>query len=155
MCGYLICGTGEEIKEPEVDLSEFLARQRLDDATSPSTFRSTNEPGGDEVDHSLAHLKFTGSKSTHKPAKGRIETVEWGEELENMSREKAAADANRGEDKRIPRGLHVIDCIKLRFWPWVDHRSQIEVPCERSEAADEQVFSPTLADQRQAPTTIG
>ena len=33
--------------------------------------------------------------------KGRVETVEWDEELENMSREKAAADANRGKNLAV------------------------------------------------------
>jgi hypothetical protein len=33
--------------------------------------------------------------------KGRIETVEWDEELETMSREKAAADANRGKSNAL------------------------------------------------------
>lgn len=90
------CDAGEEVKEPEVDLSNFLARQKLDDGVSPSVVGSATEPAEDEIDHSLAHLKSTGSKSAHKPMKGRVEAVEWDEELENMSREKAAADANRG-----------------------------------------------------------
>lgn len=93
--GY--CDTGEEIKEPEVDLSNFLARQRLDDAAGPSILKLTDEPDEDEVDHSLAHLNLVGSQSAHKPMKGRVQMVEWDEELENMSREKAIADANRGE----------------------------------------------------------
>lgn len=146
------CGTGEEIKEPEVDLSNFLARQRLDDAAGPSVFEPVTEPGEDEVDHSLAHLKFIGSQSTRKPMKGRVETVEWDEELENLSREKAAADANRGTKQMSSVR---ITCIKL-YEILSYHRSQIKVPFERSEAAGEQVFSPTLmgSEQRQGPTTI-
>lgn len=95
------CDTGEEIKEPEVDLSNFLARQRLDDVASSSVLGLTTEPGEDEVDYSLAHLKSGGpqSQSARKLMKGRVEMVEWDEELENMSREKAAADANRGESE--------------------------------------------------------
>ena len=94
---------GEEIKEPEVDLSNFLARQRLDDAVSPSIPNPEVEPDEDEVDHSLTHLKFVGSQSAPKPMKGRVQTIEWDEELENMSREKAAADANRGERRIVLR----------------------------------------------------
>ena len=90
-------GTGEEIKEPEVDLSNFLARQRLDDTINPSIPKSTTDPDEDEVDHSLAHLKSVSLHSAQKPMKGRVQTREWDEELENMSREMAAADANRGE----------------------------------------------------------
>ena len=88
--------TGEEIKEPEVDLSNFLARQRLDDTIGPSIPKPTTDPDEDEVDHSLAHLKSVGLHSVQKPTKGRVQTREWDEELENMSREMAAADANRG-----------------------------------------------------------
>ena len=100
--GFLIaryCDTGEEIKEPEVDLSNFLARQRLDDTASSGILKPTDEPDEDEVDHSLARLNAVGSQSTQKPMKGRVQTMEWNEELENMSREKAIADANRGERK--------------------------------------------------------
>ena len=98
--GFLIeeyCETGEEIKEPEVDLSNFLARQRLDDAPSPIIPKPTTDPDEEEVDHSLAHLKSAGSHSVQKPMKGRVQTKEWDEELENMSREMAAADASRGK----------------------------------------------------------
>lgn len=102
--GY--CNTGEEIKEPEIDLSNFLARQRLDDAAGPSILKLTGEPDEDEVDHSLAHLNLVGSQSAHKPMKGRVQTVEWDEELENLSREKAMADVSRGEREieRTPSG---------------------------------------------------
>jgi len=92
---------GEEIKEPEVDLSNFLARQRLNDGAGPSIPKPTDEPDEDEVDHSLAHLHLVGSQLAHKPRKGRVQTVEWDEELENMSREKAIADANRDLKSRF------------------------------------------------------
>ena len=107
--GY--CNTGEEIKEPEIDLSNFLARQRLDDAAGPSILKLTGEPDEDEVDHSLAHLNLVGSQSAHKPMKGRVRTVEWDEELENLSREKAMADASRGEREieRTPSGSDPCD----------------------------------------------
>jgi len=100
--GFLItqrCDTGEEIKDPEVDLSDFLARQRLDDTADPSIPTLTTEPDEGEVDHTLTHLKPAGPQSVHKSMKGRVQKMEWDEELENMSREKAAADANRGESK--------------------------------------------------------
>ena len=103
--GFLIARSGEEIKEPEIDLSNFLARQRLDDTTSPSILEPTNEPDEDEVDHSLAHLNPVGLQSVRKSMKGRVQMIEWDEELENMNREKAIADANRGERKigtRLP-----------------------------------------------------
>ena len=98
--------TGEEIKEPEVDLSNFLARQRLDDVIGPSIPKPTTDPDEDEVDHSLAHLTSVGLHSVQKPIKGRVQTREWDEELENMSREIAAADANRGE--KCVHGDHIL-----------------------------------------------
>ena len=91
------CDAGEEIKEPDVDLSEFLAHQNLDDAAGPNILALGTEPDEEEVDHSLAHLMPRGSQSAHKSVKGRVQTIEWDEELENMSRDKAAADANRGK----------------------------------------------------------
>ena len=96
--------TGEEIKEPEVDLSNFLARQRLNDDTNVGILKATTDPDEDEVDHSLAHLKSGGPHSAQKSMKGRVQTKEWDEELENMSREMAAADASRGEHEWVPEG---------------------------------------------------
>lgn len=85
-------------------MSDFLARQRSDDIAAPSIPKSATEPDEDEVDHSLAHLKSAGPQSAHKPIKGRVQAIEWDEELEKMSREKAAADANRGKRKIGSRG---------------------------------------------------
>jgi hypothetical protein len=135
--GFLIvqcCDTGEEIKEPEVDLSNFLARQRLDDATNPGISKPTAEPDEDEVDHSLAHLNSVGSPSAQKFMKGRVQTIEWDEELENMSREKAVAEASRGESKWIHGGGVL---TKRNRGPGLDNpRSQIEVPYECNKAAN-------------------
>ena len=50
----------------------------------------------DDVDHELAHI----SSHRNPPStshKGRIQTIDWDAELEEMSREKAAADASRGD----------------------------------------------------------
>jgi hypothetical protein len=49
----------------------------------------------DDVDYELAHI----SSHRNPPStsqKGRAQTIEWDAELEEMSREKAAADASRG-----------------------------------------------------------
>ncbi|KAI0702572.1 hypothetical protein C8Q76DRAFT_227354 [Earliella scabrosa] len=82
---------GEEIVEPEVDLSAFLERQRL----SPQPSSAPPPPDeDDDVDTSLAHIgsqPTTGSQSK----KGRVQQIEWDAELEEMSREKAAAEATR------------------------------------------------------------
>ena len=97
------------------------------------------------MDHSLAHLSSSGPQQAHKSMKGRFQTIEWDEELENMSREKAAADANRGKSVWIPRitcrrNSETIGLILL------NHRSQIKVSYERSEAVDEQVYGPILTE---------
>lgn len=84
---------GEEIHEPEIDLTSFLARQRLSDA-SETTVVAVAQADDDDIDHDLAHI------SSHRippptSQKGRVQAIEWDAELEEMSREKAAADANR------------------------------------------------------------
>ena len=142
-------------------MSNFLARQKLDDVASPRVLGLSTEPDEDEVDHSLAHLMFGGpqSQSAHKSMKGRIKTVEWDEELENMSREKAAADASRGENQLIPPVSHAADFTKLyetRVLIPGNLRSQNKVSYQRSEATDEQAFNPALTDsaRRQGPTSI-
>ncbi|KAG1807934.1 hypothetical protein EV424DRAFT_1575589 [Suillus variegatus] len=66
---------GEEIHEPEVDLSSFLARQRLSDVSDTTVVAAVPPVDDDDIDHELAHI------SSHQ--------------LEEMSREKAAADASR------------------------------------------------------------
>ncbi|KAG2344755.1 hypothetical protein BDR05DRAFT_947115 [Suillus weaverae] len=86
---------GEEIREAEVDLSSFLARQRLSDV-SETTVAAAPRVDNDDIDHELAHI------SSHRippptSQKGRVQAIEWDAELEEMSREKAAADASRGD----------------------------------------------------------
>ncbi|OJA20276.1 putative protein 28 [Rhizopogon vesiculosus] len=83
---------GEEIREPEVDLSSFLAKQRLSDVSEVTA--GVPQVDDDDVDHELAHI----SSHRNPPStsqKGRVQTIEWDAELEEMSREKAAADASR------------------------------------------------------------
>ncbi|TBU43040.1 hypothetical protein BD309DRAFT_865097 [Dichomitus squalens] len=78
---------GEEIVEPEVDLSAILERQRI--SPGPSSAPPPDED--DDVDTSIV---LPGKPHPH-PKKGRIQQVDWDEELEELSREKAAADAAR------------------------------------------------------------
>lgn len=87
--------------EPEVDLSEFMERQRLqdDDVAGPSQ-QEQEEYDESEVDQSLAHL-WKGGKAGVKDRKGKVQKVEWDEELESMRRDKDAADAQRGVDEDI------------------------------------------------------
>ncbi|KZT37711.1 hypothetical protein SISSUDRAFT_1022543 [Sistotremastrum suecicum HHB10207 ss-3] len=81
---------GEEPEpEPEVDLSAFLARQRLDDAPSLLTPARTDADDIDDIDTSLAHL--TSSKSDAR--KGKAQSIQWDDSLDQLQREKASAEA--------------------------------------------------------------
>ncbi|KZP13976.1 hypothetical protein FIBSPDRAFT_981457 [Athelia psychrophila] len=82
---------GEEEVEPEVDLSSFLERQRLSEA-SPGPSSAPPPPEEEEVDETLAHI----SSRPQGPAlskKGKVQTIEWDDTLDEMTREKAAAEA--------------------------------------------------------------
>jgi hypothetical protein len=83
---------GEPIVEAEVDLSMFLAKQRLSDEPS-QLVPTTTQSDDDEVDESLAHIS---SKGINYKKKAAIRNVDWDEELDEMSRNKAIAEANWG-----------------------------------------------------------
>jgi hypothetical protein len=77
-------------------LASFLEKQRLLEDHGPSTLISTVNDEEDDVDTTLSHI------SSHRPhgapsKKGRVEQIEWDANLDEMSREKAAAEATRGE----------------------------------------------------------
>jgi hypothetical protein len=81
--------------EPEVDLSEFMERQRIADEASLALALDGKSYDNDEVDTSLAHIS---SKSIRSPVdrKGKVQQVEWDRELDEMTKEKAAAEAQWG-----------------------------------------------------------
>ncbi|KAG6827457.1 hypothetical protein H0H87_004809 [Tephrocybe sp. NHM501043] len=81
---------GEPEVEPEVDLSTFLEKQRITD-TGPSIV-SVETIEDDDVDVSLAHIG-SGSRLTGPTRKGKVESIAWDEGLDEMSREKASAEA--------------------------------------------------------------
>lgn len=85
---------GEEEVEPEVDLSSFLERQRLSDS-SPGPSSAPPPPDEGEVDESLAHISSRSHKQPQSK-KGKVQTIEWDESLDEMTREKAAAEAAWG-----------------------------------------------------------
>ncbi len=85
--------TGEEVVEPEVDISSLLERQRL--SPGPSVVSPASDED-DDVDKSLAHIGGEG-RVLAQSKKGRVQQIEWDAELEELSREKAAAEATRGE----------------------------------------------------------
>ncbi|KZT69397.1 hypothetical protein DAEQUDRAFT_745231 [Daedalea quercina L-15889] len=80
---------GEEIEEPEVDLSAFLERQRLS-AQESSAPPPEEDP---EIDATVASM-LPGRQGAEPPSKkGKVQQIEWDESLEELSREKAAAEA--------------------------------------------------------------
>ncbi len=89
------CDVGEEIVEPEVDLSSFLERQRLTDKP-PIVAQPVDDE--DDIDTSLA--QYTAGLNSTLPSsskKGKVQQIEWDASLESLSREKASADASRGK----------------------------------------------------------
>ncbi|KAF5325689.1 hypothetical protein D9611_000684 [Ephemerocybe angulata] len=84
---------GEPIVEPEVDLSSFLEKQKISDTTVVvgSEVKKFEE---DEVDQSLSHITSNPTKNT-ADRKGKVQEIQWDRELEEMSRAKAAAEAQR------------------------------------------------------------
>jgi hypothetical protein len=85
----------EDICEPRIDLSSFLAKQRLSDV-SQATIVAVVQVDGDDIDHELAHI------SSHRIAppmsqKRRVQAIEWDAGLEGVSRENAVAVAHWGD----------------------------------------------------------
>jgi len=90
---------GEEIVEPEVDLSKFLERQRLEDAQEPvfdlkRDDHEADDDDDDDVDHSFDHIAPK-PKSGPDSRKGKVQQIEWDDSLVAMRREKAVAEAHR------------------------------------------------------------
>jgi len=81
----------------------------------------------DDVDHELAHI----SSHRNPPStshKGRIQMIDWDAELEEMSREKAAADASRG-DLPTRNGSSVDD-----WWWFIDLKARFRAKSEKLKA---------------------
>ena len=88
---------GEEIVEPEVDLSSFLERQRISD--EPALAIQPEDEDDDDIDTSIPEFSTnTNSSLASNSKKGKVQQIEWDASLENLSREKASADATRGEN---------------------------------------------------------
>lgn len=77
--------------EPEIDLSAFLARQRLEGRHEPHSVSPTIEE--DDIDHSLSHLT---SNAGHRSWKGQARQIEWDTSLEEMQHDKNVAQAQSG-----------------------------------------------------------
>ena len=85
--------TGQPIEEPEVDLTAFLERQRLEDAPTLSLVPPTVDDN--DVDHSLTHIT---SNPLHErqSRKGKVQEIGWDASLEEMQHDKNVAQAQSG-----------------------------------------------------------
>jgi len=93
---------GEPILEPEVDLSAFLEKQRISDEAGPilSVAEKKADVDDDDIDTSLAHISSKVSHTTAVEAtskKGKVQEIAWDETLDEMTRDKKAAEATWGE----------------------------------------------------------
>lgn len=80
-----------------MDITSFLERQRLRDKNPEASPPHEDE---DAIDQSLAHLTI-GRQPADVSKKGRMRQIDWDESLEEMSREKDAAEASRGKFQRL------------------------------------------------------
>jgi hypothetical protein len=85
---------GEVEPEPEINLSSFLERQRLDDLPARSTPLADSIDDADDVDLTLAHISSR-PQAVSQSKKGQVQQIDWDEQLDDLSREKAAAEAAR------------------------------------------------------------
>ena len=72
-----------------------MERRRLGDSLDAQASLGAESDDDDDVDDSLAHLGQKAPVSS-KSRKEHIQTIEWGESLEELRKEKETADANRG-----------------------------------------------------------
>ncbi|KAF8629454.1 hypothetical protein AX15_003433 [Amanita polypyramis BW_CC] len=86
---------GEPIVEPEVNLTTLLEKQKL----SKDPFFSPEDDSDGDIDYDIA--PWENSRTKIVPKKGRVQQIEWTEELETLQREKVAADAARDLKKRF------------------------------------------------------
>ncbi|KAL0057653.1 hypothetical protein AAF712_015694 [Marasmius tenuissimus] len=95
---------GEPIVEPEVDLSSFLARQKLDDeANLPGPSVKDDEDDDDDVDHSIdpVALGYQSKSDIAASRKGKAQEIQWDNQLDELMREKESADAARDLKSRF------------------------------------------------------
>jgi len=89
---------GQPIEEPEIDLSAFLARQRVED--SPELLLESTTVDDDDVDHSLTHITSNPLAKCHT-RKGKIQQIEWDASLEELQHDKNVAQAQSDLKERL------------------------------------------------------
>ncbi|KAH9001933.1 hypothetical protein EDB86DRAFT_2902560 [Lactarius hatsudake] len=90
---------GQPIADLEVDLSAFLARQRLEDSSKPLFGQATTDDD-DDVDPSLAHIN-PNSSNKRPSTKGKAQQIEWDASLEEMEHNKNVAQARSDMKERL------------------------------------------------------
>ncbi|KAH9027835.1 hypothetical protein EDB84DRAFT_1499366 [Lactarius hengduanensis] len=90
---------GQPIADLEVDLSAFLARQRLEDSSKPLFGQATTDDD-DDVDPSLAHIN-PNSSNKRPSTKGKAQQIEWDASLEEMEHNKNVAQARSEMKERL------------------------------------------------------
>jgi hypothetical protein len=89
---------GQPMVDPEVDLSAFLARQRLEDQSK--LFGQATTGKDDDVDPSLAHINPNSSNKLPSK-KGKVQRIEWDASLEEMEHNKNVAQAQSDMKERL------------------------------------------------------
>ena len=74
-------------------MTKFLERQRLEDV--PDVAAPLHQIDDDDVDHSLDSIGLR-KHETGPSMKGKVQQIEWDTTLQEMSREKAEAEAKWG-----------------------------------------------------------
>ncbi|KAI9456125.1 hypothetical protein BJY52DRAFT_1121345 [Lactarius psammicola] len=90
---------GQPIADLEVDMSAFIARQRLEDPSRPLFGQATTDDD-DDVDPSLAHIN-PNSSDKRPSTKGKVQQIEWDASLEEMEHNKNAAQARSDMKGRL------------------------------------------------------
>ncbi len=111
---------GEPVVEPEVDLSSFIEKQRISDDVGPTFSLSKQDEydNEDDVDASLAHISSNpaATKMQSSSMKGKVQQIKWDAELDEVNREKKAAEATRGQFsyRSFRRRLHIFLILDLK-----------------------------------------
>jgi hypothetical protein len=96
--------TGQPIAEPEVDLTAFLERQRMEDPPALPLVATVDD---DDVDHSLAHIT-SNPLAVRQSLKGKVQYIDWDASLEEMQQDKNVARAQSGVFHQI--------CLPFKYY---------------------------------------
>jgi hypothetical protein len=77
-----------------VDLASFLEKQRISDDVGPTSRLLLEEKEEDQVD--IIYLDTLTGRTLPSSKKRNLQQIEWSEDLEELNREKNAAEAARG-----------------------------------------------------------